>query len=199
MSENKERRGGRESRRVHGSTPEVSGSVPIDPKERFFQNWAQIDQMRSEKEAQKREERESQEAQRRAEAEERQAERETQQRFLQILAEISRPSPAVLPPPSMPKLSVSKFIEGTDDMGAYLRHSRLRLRRVNGPVTSGPSSCAAPSLVQDSLLLLPCQQSSNRTMQLLEASCFGNITSPVRPIGVGSSRLPSPPPIQTHG
>ena len=122
MSEDKERRGGRESRRVHGSTPEVSGPVPIDPMERFLQHWAQIDQMRSEKAAQKREERESQESQRRAEAEERQAERETQQqqRFLQILAEISRPSPAVLPTPSMPKLSVSKFIERTDDMGAYL-------------------------------------------------------------------------------
>ena len=49
-------------------------------------------------------------------------ERETQQqqRFWQILAEISRPSPAVFPTSSMPKLSLSKFIEGTDDMGAYL-------------------------------------------------------------------------------
>ena len=108
ISENKERRGGRESRRVHVSTPEVSGPVPIDPLERFLQHWAQIDQMQSEKEAKKREERESQEFQRWVEAEEQQAERETQQqqRFLQILAEISRPSPAVLPTPSMPKLSV---------------------------------------------------------------------------------------------
>ena len=62
MSEDKERRGGRESRRVQGSTLEVSGPVPIDPMERFLQHWAQIDQMRSEKEAQKREERESQES-----------------------------------------------------------------------------------------------------------------------------------------
>ena len=38
-----------------------------------------------------------------------------------------------------------------------------------------------------------------RTMKLLEASCFGNITSTARPTGVGFSRLPSPPPIQMHG
>ena len=122
MSEDKENTSGKESRRVHGSIPEVSGPVSIAPMERFLQHWAQIDRMQSEKEAQKREERESQEVQRRAEAQERQVERETQQqqRFLQILAEISRPSPAVLPTSSMPKLSVSKFIEGTDDMGAYL-------------------------------------------------------------------------------
>ena len=50
--------------------------MPIDPIERFLQHWAQIDQTRSEKEAQKREERDSQEAQRWAEAQVRQEERE---------------------------------------------------------------------------------------------------------------------------
>ncbi len=46
MSEDKERRGGRESRRVIMGAPlRYQGPVPIDPMERFLQHWAQIDKM----------------------------------------------------------------------------------------------------------------------------------------------------------
>ena len=144
--------------------------------------------MRSEKESQTWEERESQEAQRWSKAQEREAERETQQqhRFLQIMTEISTPSPAVLPTPSMLKLSVYKFIEGTDDMRAHLEEFEATAQ-------AGNWSCNQCAIILRSSLSgagltavasMPADQ--QRTMQQLEASFFGNITSTARPTGVGS-------------
>ena len=112
-----ERRTTRDSKRIHGTNPEVSPAA-VDPMDWFLTQWMPMDQPRAKRDEQEREA----ERNRQAEQQERliQAQAEQQERMIQMLAEARRPPPVTEPPLCTPRLTLHKFQEGVDDMGAFL-------------------------------------------------------------------------------
>ena len=120
MRMNEERRSTRDSKRPHGIAPDASPAT--DPMDRFLTQMLHIDQMRTERD----EKRQAAEQTRREEQDARMHQRQTEQdqRMAQIMADMyghmDRPPRPVDGPPCGPNLSLQKFQEGTDDMGAFL-------------------------------------------------------------------------------
>ena len=115
---NEERRSTRDSRRPHGIAPDASPGA-TDPMDRFLTQMLHIDQMRTERDEKRQAEEQTRQEKRDARILQRQTEQD--QRMAQIMAEVyGRMGRPVDGPPRGPNLSLQKFQEGTDDMGAFL-------------------------------------------------------------------------------
>ena len=112
-----ERRTTRDSKRTHGTNPKAS-TAAMDPMDRFLTQWMQMDHLRAKRDEQEREA----ERNRQAEQQERliQAQAEQQERMIQMLAEARRPPPVTEPPLCTPRLTLHKFQEGVNNIGAFL-------------------------------------------------------------------------------
>ena len=101
-----ERRTTRDSKHTHGTNPEAYPAA-VDPMDRFLTQWMQIDQLRAKRDEQEREA-------------ERNRQAEQQERLIQMLAEARQSPPVTEPPLCTPRLTLHKFQEGVDEMGAFL-------------------------------------------------------------------------------
>ena len=113
MAEERHSERDRESRRI--PTRANPGGTPLSVQilDRFMVQWITMDQQKTEREGEQRHEDRQQREQ------ERQEYREQQDRMLQLL--IANQARVAAPPPPQPsRLSLQKFQEGIDDMGAFL-------------------------------------------------------------------------------
>ena len=105
-----------DARRLRIANQEGRSESSID---RFMTQWIQMDQARTERETQRREE-------------DQQRMMEQQERMFQLMATAPRPVVAEPPPPA-PRLTLQKFNEGVDDMGAYLEMFEATARAAHWP------------------------------------------------------------------
>ena len=105
-----------DTRRLQIANQEGRSESSMD---RFMTQWIQMDQARTERVTQRREEGQ-------------QRMMEQQERMFQLLATAPRPVVAKPPPPA-PRLTLQKFNEGVDDMGAYLEMFEATVRAAHWP------------------------------------------------------------------
>ena len=134
-----ERRTTGDSKRTHGTNPEVSPAAG-DPMDRFLTQWMQM-QLRAKRDEQEREA----ERNRQAEQQDRliQAQAEQQERMIQMLAEARRPPPMTEPPLCTPRLTRHMFQEGSTIWVPFLTPSRQQPELEDGHGSSGQSSYEA--------------------------------------------------------
>ena len=96
-----------EDRWLRSSNPSTETPEREEKLDRFLERWVELDEARAEREEARR-------------AADRQQASEQQDRWIQALTDARRPT--VIPPVTAlpPRLTLQKFVEGVDDMGAYL-------------------------------------------------------------------------------
>ena len=120
-----------EDRWLRSSNPSTESPEREEKLDRFMERWVELDEARAERE-EARTERE--EARRAAD---RQLAAEQQDRWIQALT--AARTPTVIPPVTAlpPRLTLQKFVEGVDGMGAYLDTFEVIVRAGEWPGNSG--------------------------------------------------------------
>ena len=103
-----------EERWLRSSNPSTESPEREEKLDCFMERWVELDEARAEREEARTEREEARRAADREQA------AEQQDRWIQALTDARRPT--VIPPVTAlpPRLTLQKFVEGVDDMGAYL-------------------------------------------------------------------------------